>query len=123
MSALRAVAVGDHAQHDLLHEGRDGAGDESTGSDFASPSQANHVVASGGDYRNIAVTQVILNLRNVPGFSVFVHWDLGVEQRNQGLASGCGFHAISEHDVARADRFPIEALVGVTVRSQRGAAQ
>jgi hypothetical protein len=30
MTALRAVKVGDHAQHDLLHEARDGAGDEST---------------------------------------------------------------------------------------------
>jgi hypothetical protein len=57
------------------------------------------------------------------GFSAFVSWDLAVEQRNQGLASGGGLHAVSEHDVARADRFPVEALVGVTVRSQRGAAQ
>src|SRR5271155_5076515 len=29
MSALRAVKVGDHAQHDLLPEDREGAGDES----------------------------------------------------------------------------------------------
>ena len=35
MSALRAVRVGDHAKHGFLHEGRDGAGDESTGSDVA----------------------------------------------------------------------------------------
>jgi hypothetical protein len=28
VSALQAVKVGDDAQHDLLHEGRDGAGDK-----------------------------------------------------------------------------------------------
>src|ERR1700688_1789633 len=52
MSALRAVKVGDHAQHDLLHEGRDGAGNESRGSHFAGASQADYVVAGGGDYRH-----------------------------------------------------------------------
>src|ERR1700688_2964104 len=35
MSALRAVRVGDHGKHGDLLEGRDGAGNESTGSDFA----------------------------------------------------------------------------------------
>ena len=34
VSALQAVKVGDRAQYDVLHEGRDGAGDESTGSDY-----------------------------------------------------------------------------------------
>jgi hypothetical protein len=29
MSALRAVRIGDHAEHGSLSEGRDGAGDES----------------------------------------------------------------------------------------------
>src|SRR6202041_3699791 len=50
MSALRAVKVGDHAKHGFLHEGRDGAGDESTGSDFAGSSEEDHVVAGGGDH-------------------------------------------------------------------------
>jgi hypothetical protein len=49
MSALRAVRVGDHAKHGLLPEGRDGAGDESTGCDFASHGEEDHVVAGGGD--------------------------------------------------------------------------
>ena len=31
MSAWRAVRIGDHAEHGSLSEGRDGAGDESTG--------------------------------------------------------------------------------------------
>jgi hypothetical protein len=35
MSALRAVRVGDHAEHGFLSEGRDGAGDESTGRNTA----------------------------------------------------------------------------------------
>jgi hypothetical protein len=35
MSALQAARVGDHAKHGFLHEGRDGAGDENTGSDVA----------------------------------------------------------------------------------------
>ena len=68
------------------------------------------------------LSSLIVSCR-LPGFSVFVLWDFAVEQRNQGLASGCGLSAVSEHDVAGADRFPVEALVGVTVRSQRGAAQ
>ena len=32
LSAFRAARVGEHAEHVLLHAGRDGAGDESTGS-------------------------------------------------------------------------------------------
>jgi hypothetical protein len=36
VSALRVARAGDHAEHVLLHEGRDGAGDESTGRDFTS---------------------------------------------------------------------------------------
>ena len=51
LSALQAVKGGDHAQHDLVNEGRDGAGDESARSDFASYSQEDHVVAGGGDFR------------------------------------------------------------------------
>ena len=31
VSALQAARVGDHAEHGFLHEGGDGAGDESTG--------------------------------------------------------------------------------------------
>ena len=49
MSALRAARVGDHAQHGFLPEGRDGAGDESTGSDVAGDGEEDHLVASGGD--------------------------------------------------------------------------
>src|SRR5947208_5465809 len=49
MSALRAVRVGDHAKHGLLPEGRDGAGNESTGRDIASDGEEDHLVAGGGD--------------------------------------------------------------------------
>src|SRR5271154_5373131 len=48
-SALRAVRMGDHAEHGSLAEGRDGAGDESTGRDVAGNGEEDHVVASGGD--------------------------------------------------------------------------
>jgi hypothetical protein len=36
MSAFQAARVGDDGRHGFLFEGRDGAGDESTGSNFAS---------------------------------------------------------------------------------------
>src|SRR5208282_2866262 len=49
MSALRAVRIGDHAEHGNLSEGRDGAGDESTGRDVAGDGEEDHVVAGGGD--------------------------------------------------------------------------
>src|ERR1700690_465400 len=49
MSALRAVRMGDHAEHGNLSEGRDGAGDESTGRDVAGDGEEDHVVAGGGD--------------------------------------------------------------------------
>src|ERR1039458_847882 len=49
MSALRAVRIGDHAEHGSLSEGRDGAGDESTGRDVAGDGEEDHVVAGGGD--------------------------------------------------------------------------
>jgi hypothetical protein len=45
MSAFQAVKVGDHGRHGFLFEGRDGAGDESTGSNFASNGEEDH----GGD--------------------------------------------------------------------------
>ena len=45
VSAFREVRVGDHGKHVLLPEGRDGAGDESTGSDFAGHGEKDHVVA------------------------------------------------------------------------------
>src|SRR5437899_5274404 len=48
-SALRAVRMGDHAEHGSLSEGRDGAGDESTGRDVAGDGEEDHVVAGGGD--------------------------------------------------------------------------
>src|ERR1700687_3503627 len=49
MSALRAVRIGDHAEHGDLSEGRDGAGNESTGRDVAGDGEEDHVVAGGGD--------------------------------------------------------------------------
>ena len=45
MSALRAARVGDHGKHGFLPEGRDGAGDESTGRDAAGKGEENHLVA------------------------------------------------------------------------------
>ena len=51
MSALRAARVGDHGEHGLLLEGRGGAGDEGTGSDFAGHGEEDHVVAGGRDPR------------------------------------------------------------------------
>src|SRR5882672_10793294 len=49
MSAMRAVRMGDHAEHGSLSEGRDGAGDESTGRDVAGDGEEDHLVAGGGD--------------------------------------------------------------------------
>src|SRR5260370_41365963 len=49
MSALRAVKIGDHAEHGSLSEGRDGAGDESTGRDVAGNGEEDYVVAGGGN--------------------------------------------------------------------------
>src|SRR6266576_6937470 len=49
MSALRAAKVGDHGKHGFLPEGRDGAGNESTGRDVASDGEEDHLVAGGGD--------------------------------------------------------------------------
>src|SRR5580700_9930046 len=48
MSAFRAV-LGDHAQHELLHTSRHGAGDESTGNDAAGDGEEDQLVASGRD--------------------------------------------------------------------------
>jgi hypothetical protein len=45
MSALRAARIGDHAKHGILLEGRDGAGDESTGSDVAGNGEEDYVVS------------------------------------------------------------------------------
>src|ERR1700752_2932799 len=42
MSALRAVRMGDHAEHGSLSEGRDGAGDASTGRDVAGGGDSGH---------------------------------------------------------------------------------
>ena len=52
MSALRAARVGDHAKHGCLLEGRDGAGNESTGSDVAGDGEEDHLVAGGRDPRH-----------------------------------------------------------------------
>jgi hypothetical protein len=46
MYAFRAVRVEDHAQHVLLLEGRHGAGDEDTGSNFAGDGEEDHVVVT-----------------------------------------------------------------------------
>jgi hypothetical protein len=53
MSALRAVRMGDHAEHGSLSEGRDGAGDESTGRDVAGNGEEDHLVAGGGEILGI----------------------------------------------------------------------
>jgi hypothetical protein len=50
LSAFRAVRVGEDVEHVLLPEGRDGAGDEGTGSDFASDSEDDHVVSGSRDH-------------------------------------------------------------------------
>src|ERR1017187_2993786 len=50
VSALQAARVGEHGWHVLLHAGRDGADDESTGSDFAGHGEEDHVVAGGRDH-------------------------------------------------------------------------
>jgi hypothetical protein len=47
VSALRAARVGDHRRHGFLLTGRDGAGNEGTGSDFAGLAK-NHDVPSRG---------------------------------------------------------------------------
>jgi hypothetical protein len=52
MSVFRAMRVGDHGRHDYLLEGRDGAGDESTGSHFAGHGEEDHVVVRSGDHRH-----------------------------------------------------------------------
>src|SRR5215470_756391 len=49
MSALRAARMREHGKHGLLPEGRDGAGDESTGRDVAGDGQEDYLVASSGD--------------------------------------------------------------------------
>ena len=51
MSALRAVRIGDRAEHGSLSEGRDGAGYESTGRDVAGNGKEDYVVAGGGNSR------------------------------------------------------------------------
>src|SRR2546427_13204238 len=52
LSALRAARVADHGKHGWLLEGRDGAGDESAGSDFTGDGETDHLVAGGGDRRH-----------------------------------------------------------------------
>ena len=49
MSGLRAVRVGDHAEHGKLLEGRGGAGDESAGNNVAGDGEKDYVVSGGGD--------------------------------------------------------------------------
>ena len=52
LSAWRAARVADHGKHGGLLEGRDGAGDESAGSDFTGDGETDHLVAGGGDRRH-----------------------------------------------------------------------
>ena len=52
LSALRAARVGDHAEHGGLLEGRDGAGNESAGSDLTGDGEEDNLVAGGRDYRH-----------------------------------------------------------------------
>src|SRR5216683_7966354 len=52
LSAFRAVRVRDHVKHGFLLEGRDGTGDESTGSDLTGDGETDYLVAGGGDHRH-----------------------------------------------------------------------
>src|SRR5271157_2571154 len=52
LSALRAARAGDQGKHGFLLEGRGGAGDESTGSNFAGPGEKDYLVAGRRDYRH-----------------------------------------------------------------------
>src|SRR5450755_894836 len=52
LSALRAARVGDHAKHGFLLEGRDGAGDESAGSNLTGHGEEDNLVASRRDNRH-----------------------------------------------------------------------
>ena len=45
LSALRAARVGDHAKHGFLLEGRDGADNESAGSDLTGDGEEAYLVA------------------------------------------------------------------------------
>ncbi len=49
MSAFRAARISEHARHVELSEGRNGADDESTGSDVAGHGEEDYVVECGGD--------------------------------------------------------------------------
>src|SRR5437588_10384264 len=60
VSAWQAARVGEHGRHVLLHAGRDGADDESTGSDSACPGEEDHVVAGGRDHRDQRPTDAAL---------------------------------------------------------------
>src|SRR5258708_38991906 len=50
--ACRAVRGRDHAKHGFLLEGRDGAGNESAGSDLTGDGETDYLVAGGGDHRH-----------------------------------------------------------------------
>ena len=52
LSAWRAAGVGDYGRYGLLLTGRDGAGDEGTGSNFAGDGEEDHLVASSRDHRH-----------------------------------------------------------------------
>ena len=75
MFAFRAANVGDYGRHVLLHEGRNGAGDEGTGSDVAGNGEEDHVVRTV-----MAIFQEVspsdLSLTSVgPGRNI---WDAGI---------------------------------------------
>src|SRR5208337_3576792 len=116
LSALRAARVGDHAKHDLLPEGRSGAGDESTGSDIASHGEKDHVVAGGRDTRTErSVDAALAVVEQVLGLYRDRYSDLNVRHFHEKL------HA--EHDVDLSYTWVNLALQGpglVTRGRQRG---
>src|SRR5215469_3537146 len=87
MSALQAVRVREHAGHVLLHEGRSGAGDESTRSTVAGDGTKDHMVSGGRDSvlaiaicagfgnatRSLAMTDCLIAVAVSPHRNEF-HW-------------------------------------------------
>ena len=92
MSALRAVRIGDHGEHGSLCEGRDGAGDESTGRDVASDGGSHFWLTPkvGGKVDPHRLTQVgralhDLGVQMIPAYSPQAR---GRSERNFGTWQG-----------------------------------
>ena len=66
MSALRAVRMRDHAEHGSLSEGRDGAGNESTGRNVADDGEEDHVVEGSIHCRIIPTGRKWLSAKSLP---------------------------------------------------------